>query len=150
MRTIINVGLQVDMVKNRVIISCLLLLCTMFSYAQTLTISQPFEPLSNVTVLETYQRQFAKWEKSDMDDSFPYVLVRVGLDGSDAEKMQAKQVLGMYLGTQTPVEAVDRSSDDELLFLIPKRSRTIIITCGDGCARQTIMENANLESNRVY
>ena len=138
------------MLKNRIVIVLYLLLCTMFSYAQTLTISQAFEPLSNITVLENYQRQFGKWEKMDMDDSFPYVLVRVGLDGSNAEKMQAKQMLGMYLGTQTPVEAVDRSADDELLFLIPKRSRTIIITCGDGCARQTIMENANLESNRVY
>ena len=133
------------------IITFFLLLLSLGVYAQSITLTQPFAEVSNETVLNTYNKQFAKWEKPDLDDTFPYVVIRIGLEGTKHEITMAKQMLGLYMGTQTAVEAIDRSGDDELLFLVPKRARNIEISCGEGCARISIMDGTKaLKSNRVY
>jgi hypothetical protein len=122
----------------------------MHGLAQSLVVTQPFQEISSTTVLDAYGDKFAKWQKPALDDTFPFVVIRVGLDGSTEEIAQAKQMLGLNLGTQTAVEAIDRSTNDELLFLIPKRARRIEIQCGDGCASQILFDNATLTSNKVY
>lgn len=120
-------------------------------WAQSVTLKQPFAALPNATVLDTYGDKFKKWEKPNLDDTFPYVVIRVGLEGNERDITMARQMLGLYMGTQTAVEAIDRSADNELLFLVPKRARHIEITCGDGCARLTIMDGTKaLQSNSIY
>ena len=138
------------MSRSKIIVFCLLIVSsTLFS--QSITLTQPFTELDNTTVLDQYQEQFGNWEKPDLDDTFPYVVIRVGLDGTDHDITMARQMLGLYMGTQTAVEAIDRSADDELLFLIPKRARRVEISCGDGCARLTILDGAkSMKSNRIY
>ena len=123
----------------------------MGSKAQTLTVTQPFHPMSDSsTVLSVYKEQFGKWEKPDLDDTFPYVVIRIGLDGDIRTTTIAKQMLGLYLGTQTAVEAIYKDVENELIFLIPARARHIEVTCGEGCARQIIMDMAQLKSNTIY
>lgn len=138
------------MMKCR-LIAILLSFLPLGIFAQSVTITQSFAEITNTTVLESFGDQFRKWEKPDLDDTFPYVVIRVGLDGSQHDITMAKQMLGLYMGTQTAVEAIDRSRDDELLFLVPKRARHIEISCGEGCARATIMDGSKaLKSNRIY
>lgn len=138
------------MMRERILLLLLLFGVSIHAFAQSLVITQPFQEVPNTTVLDVYGDKFAKWQKPALDDTFPFVLIRVGLDGSTDEIAQAKQMLGLNMGTQTAVEAIDRSTNDELLFLIPKRARRIEIQCGDGCASQTIFDNASLTSNKVY
>ena len=120
------------------------------SNAQSLTITQPFEFTSEGTVLDVYRDQFGKWEKPDLDDTFPYVVIRMKLDGDLRTANIAKQMLGLYLGTQTAVEAIYKDVEGELIFLIPSRTRHVEVTCGEGCTRQTIIDMAHLKSNTIY
>jgi hypothetical protein len=120
------------------------------TFAQTLTVTKEFTLVPNSSVLAMYKNQFGKWEKPDMDDTFPYAVIRMRLEGSAREVTIAKQRLTLYLGTQTAV--VDRyaQNSNELLFLVPARRPTIYIDCGDGCDKVLLMENQQLQSNRVY
>ena len=136
--------------RERLLLFLLLVGISTTNFAQSLVVTQPFQQLQNTTVLDTYVGKFDNWKKPALDDTFPFVVVRVGLDGTTQEITQAKQMLGLNLGTQTAVEAVDRSASDELLFLIPKRARRVELTCGDGCAAQIIIENPSLTSNTIY
>ena len=138
------------MIKERLLLLVLFVCVSTTFFAQSLVVTQSFLELPNTTVLDAYGEKFSKWRKLAMDDTFPYVLIRVGLEGTPQEIVQAKQMLGLYLGTQTAVEAIDRSANEELLFLVPKRARLIELTCGDGCASQIIMNNIALTSNKVY
>ena len=135
---------------KRLFIIPTLLLAILNTFAQSLTITDPFRAIPNSSVLAMYKNQFGRWEKPDLDDTFPYVVIRVGLDGNGQEVRAAKQILGLYLGTQTAVESVYTEGENELLFLIPSRARHIEISCGDGCARQTIFDMVQLTSNMVY
>ena len=141
---------EYTMMRVRILLLLLLLGISVHSVAQSLVVTQAFQEVPNTTVLSAYGDKFAKWQKPALDDTFPFVLIRVGLDGSTEEIAQAKQMLGLNMGTQTAVEAIDRSTNDELLFLIPKRARRIEIQCGDGCASQILFDNATLTSNKVY
>ena len=120
------------------------------TFAQTLTVTKEFTLVPNSSVLAMYKNQFGKWEKPDMDDTFPYAVIRMRLEGNAREVTMAKQRLTLYLGTQTAV--VDRYAENsnELLFLVPARRPTIYIDCGDGCDKVLLMENQQLQSNRVY
>ena len=120
------------------------------TFAQTLTVTKEFTLVPNSSVLAMYKNQFGKWEKPDLDDTFPYAVIRMRLEGNAREVTMAKQRLTLYLGTQTAV--VDRyaQNSNELLFLVPARRPTIYIDCGDGCDKVLLMENQQLQSNRVY
>ena len=107
------------MMRERILLLLLLFGVSIHGFAQSLVITQPFQEVPNTTVLDAYGDKFAKWQKPALDDTFPFVLIRVGLDGSTDEIAQAKQMLGLNMGTQTAVEAIDRSTNDELLFLLP-------------------------------
>lgn len=138
------------MMRERLLLFLLLVGISTTVFAQSLVVTQAFQQMPNATVLDTYSGKFDKWKKPALDDTFPFVVVRIGLDGTAQEITQAKQMLGLDLGTQTAVEAVDRSANDELLFLIPKRARRVELTCGDGCAAQIIIESPALTSNTIY
>ncbi len=120
-------------------------------FAQSLTITRAFQAIPNSSVLAQYKNQFGKWEKPDLDDTFPYAVIRVGLDGDGREVQAAKKQLNLYLGQMTAVESVYKDNSNELLFLIPVRSRNIQMDCGDGCDRVTLMDGSvPLRSNTVY
>ena len=138
------------MMRGRILLLLFLFGISVHVIGQSLVVTQAFQELPNTTVLAAYGDKFAKWQKRALDDTFPFVLIRIGLEGSTHEIAQAKQMLGLNLGTQTAVEAIDRSANDELLILIPKRARRIELTCGDGCAAKTILDNITLTSNKVY
>ena len=135
---------------KKTLFTIILLLFGLSTFAQTLTVTKEFTLVPNSSVLAMYKNQFGKWEKPDLDDTFPYAVIRMRLEGNAREVTMAKQRLTLYLGTQTAV--VDRyaQNSNELLFLVPARRPTIYIDCGDGCDKVLLMENQQLQSNRVY
>ena len=135
---------------RKTLFTTIVLLFGLSTFAQTLTVTKEFTLVPNSSVLAMYKNQFGKWEKPDLDDTFPYAVIRMRLEGNAREVTMAKQRLTLYLGTQTAV--VDRyaQNSNELLFLVPARRPTIYIDCGDGCDKVLLMENQQLQSNRVY
>ena len=123
---------------------------TLSVYAQSLKITRTFAAIPNSSVSALYKNEFGKWEKPLLDDTFPYVLIRVGLEGNEREVTAAKQKLGLYLGRlHMPLEKLT-DKPNELLFLIPVGAGHVEIQCGDGCTNQTIIDLPRLQSNMVY
>ena len=122
--------------SKRLSIFVVLLSMALSLWAQSLTVTQDVKLVPNSSVLALYKNQFGKWEKPDLDDTFPYVVIRIALEGNAREVKAAKKMVGLYLGTQTAVEAVWKDNENELLFLIPSRVRHVEITCGDGLIRE--------------
>lgn len=118
--------------------------------AQSLSILKDFVAVPNSSVLALYKNQFGKWEKPDLDDSFPYALIRVRLIGNEYEVTMAKKKLSLYLGQMRAVEEVNRDVENELLFLVPSSAGHVEITCGDGCTKQVIFDLNRLQSNMLY
>lgn len=118
--------------------------------AQSLTITKDFAQVPMASVLAMYKNQFGKWEKPDLDVTFPYAVVRMHLEGSGREVTMAKQTLTLYMGTQTAVLDRYTENSNEILFLIPARRPTVYVDCGDGCDRVLLVENQQLQPNCVY
>lgn len=118
--------------------------------AQVLTITNEFELVANSSVLAMYKNHFGSWEKPDLDDSFPYAVVRVALEGDEREVSVAKKKLGLYLGTQRMVVDIYTDGVNEILFLIPSAAGHVKLQCGDGCETVTIIDLPRLRSNMVY
>ena len=135
---------------RKTLFTTIVLLFGLSTFAQTLTVTKEFTLVPNSSVLAMYKNQFGKWEKADLDDTFPYAVIRMRLEGNAREVTMAKQRLTLYLGTQTAVLDRYAQNSNELLFLIPARRPTIYIDCGDGCDKVLLMENQQLQSNRVY
>lgn len=137
--------------RTKIIIT---LLCLWFGLmplaAQSLTITKDFAQVPMASVLAMYKNQFGKWEKPDLDITFPYAVVRMHLEGSGREVTMAKQTLTLYMGTQTAVLDRYTENSNEILFLIPARRPTVYVDCGDGCDRVLLVENQQLQSNCVY
>lgn len=119
-------------------------------FAQTLTVTKDFAAVPNSSVMAMYKNQFGKWEKPDLDDTFPYAVIRIALEGNAREVREAKKKLGLYLGTQRMVMDMNVDEDNVMLFLVPSGAGHIELLCGDGCARQVIIDKARLESDMVY
>ena len=81
------------MIKERLLLLVLFVCVSTTFFAQSLVVTQSFQELPNTTVLDAYGEKFSKWRKLAMDDTFPYVLIRVGLEGTPQEIVQAKQML---------------------------------------------------------
>ena len=137
--------------KTKIIIT---LLCFWFGLmplaAQSLTITKDFAQVPMASVLAMYKNQFGKWEKPDLDITFPYAVVRMHLEGSGREVTMAKQTLTLYMGTQSAVLDRYTENSNEILFLIPARRPTVYVDCGDGCDRVLLVENQQLQPNSVY
>ena len=118
--------------------------------AQSVTITKELElnPLASAVVM--FKNQFGKWEKPDLNDTFPYAVIRMRLEGNETEVRKAKERLTLYMGQLTAV--VDRYAENsnEILFLVPARRPSIYIDCGDGCEQVLLIENQQLRSNGVY
>ncbi len=125
--------------------ACALSLC-----AQSLEITRTFEIIPSSSVSALYKNEFGKWEKPLLDDTFPYALIRIGLEGNEREVTAAKQKLGLYLGRlHMPLEKLT-DKPNELLFLIPAGAGHVEIQCGDGCKNQTVIDLPRLQSNKIY
>ena len=137
--------------KTKIIIT---LLCFWFGLmplaAQSVTITKDFAQVPMASVLAMYKNQFGKWEKTDLDITFPYAVVRMHLEGSGREVTMAKQTLTLYMGTQSAVLDRYTENSNEILFLIPARRPTVYVDCGDGCDRVLLVENQQLQPNSVY
>lgn len=137
--------------KTKIIIT---LLCFWFGLmplaAQSLTITKDFAQVPMASVLAMYKNQFGKWEKPDLDITFPYAVVRMHLEGGGREVTMAKQTLTLYMGTQSAVLDRYTENSNEILFLIPARRPTVYVDCGDGCDRVLLVENQQLQPNSVY
>lgn len=131
-------------------ITLLLLGLGMTSLAQRLEVKQPFRLIPASCVTAMYKNQFGKWEKPLLDDTFPYTVIRVALEGNEKEVLAAMEKIGLYLGTQRMV--LDKCTDieNEILFLIPAGAGHVEITCGNGCEKQLILDLPRLNSNQVY
>lgn len=117
---------------------------------QTLEVKQSFRliPASSVTAM--YKNQFGRWEKPLLDDTFPYSVIRVVLEGNEKEVLAAMEKIGLYLGTQRMVLDKSTEIENEILFLIPSGAGHVEIMCGNGCEKQTIIDVPRLNSNQVY
>ena len=137
--------------RTKIIIT---LLCFWFGLmplaAQSVTITKDFAQVPMASVLAMYKNQFGKWEKPDLDVTFPYAVVRMHLEGSGREVTMAKQTLTLYMGTQSAVLDRYAENSNEILFLIPARRPTVYVDCGDGCDRVLLVENQQLQPNSVY
>ena len=120
------------------------------TFAQTLTVTKEFTLVPNSSVLAMYKNQFGKWEKPDLDITFPYAVVRIVLEGNEREVTTAIQKIGLYLGTQQAVVDKFTGMDNEILFLIPAGAGHVEMLCGNGCKKQTIIDLHRLQPNRVY
>lgn len=135
---------------RKTLFTIILLLFGLSTFAQTLTVTKEFTLVPNSSVLAMYKNQFGKWEKPDMDDTFPYAVIRVALDGEAKDVSMAKKKLGLYLGTQRMVVDVYTDNVNEILFLIPSGAGHVQLQCGDGCTPYTIIDLPRLRSNMVY
>jgi hypothetical protein len=125
--------------------------CAITGMAQSLEIVQSFRKIENSSAVVLYHNQFGQYEKPQMDDSFPYAVVRVLLEGNVHEVTAAKKMLGIYTGVLSQgLKASYLDFENEILFLVPSSSGHVELSCGDGCARQTILELPKLESNALY
>lgn len=119
------------------------------TYIQSITVVAPFDAQSTSSVLASYNNEFGKYEMPEKDETFPYVAVRVKLQGLPSAIRLAKQLLMLNLGQMFQTEQTITSYDNMIIYLIPVGVRNIYLTCGDGCERQLIY-SGRLEANRIY
>ena len=136
---------------KKLLFIAILWLCAIAGMAQKLEIVQDFKKNETSSAVVMYHNQFGKYEKPAMDDTFPYAVVRVLLEGNAKEVTAAKKMLGVYTGVLSQgLKASYLDFENEILFLVPSSSGHVELSCGDGCARQTILELPKLESNALY
>lgn len=127
-----------------------LLLAAVFTavigFAQSLVIRDSLKMIDNVTADVMYNNEFGSFYNPDIDDPFPYSVIRMKLDG---DVKQAKSILSLDLGIFYMVEAKIVHKDNMILFLVPSCVRNIYVQCGDGCKPQLLFYGSLL-SNMVY
>ena len=140
------------MKRNRWLLLALLMFVTYVpSWAQTITLTKEFQTMPNVKALDVYRNQFGDWEVKDPSENFPYVVIRVGLDGTPEEVKEAKERLSFQLGRVTNVETVFKDARNELLFLVPVRARNIQMSCDGACLPQMMFDSlVVLQPNTVF
>ena len=117
---------------------------------QSLEVIKPFEKLQYASVLAVYNDYFQKWENPNEQETFPYAVIRVILKGNQHEVLAAKKYLGLYLGEHSAVETTIKDIENTILFLVPCRAGTIMLTCGQDCSPIQVIALNRLESNAVY
>ena len=140
------------MKRNRIVLLCLLMFVTFVPiWAQSITLTKEFQTMPNIKALDVYRNQFGAWEKPGADDPFPYVVIRIGLDGNSKDIEDAKERLNISLGRMVKVESVFKEARNELLFLIPSRARYVEMQCNGECLPQMMFDSlVNLQSNTVF
>ena len=140
------------MKRNLIVLLALLIFVTYVPIcAQSITLTKEFQTMPNIKALDVYRNQFGAWEKPGADDPFPYVVIRIGLDGNSRDIEDAKERLNISLGRVVKVESVFKEARNELLFLIPSRARYIEMQCNGECLPQMMFDSlVNLQSNTVF
>ena len=140
------------MKRKRIVVLGLLMLVTFVPIcAQSITLTKEFQTMPNIKALDVYRNQFGAWEKPGADDPFPYVVIRIGLDGNSRDIEDAKERLNISLGRVVKVESVFKEARNELLFLIPSRARYIEMQCNGECLPQMMFDSiVHLQSNTVF
>lgn len=126
-----------------------ILLTCMFAtgmMAQSVLVEHSLTAVENSAVLVQYNNYFGSFNNPDMDDPFPYVVIRVELLG---DVTVAKERLDLNLGSQYKVESAIRSEQNQILFLVSSNVRNIELLCGDGCTPTTLIKG-RLRKNTVY
>lgn len=140
------------MKRNLIVLLALLIFVTYVPIcAQSITLTKEFQTMPNIKALDVYRNQFGAWEKPGADDPFPYVVIRIGLDGNSKDIEDAKERLNISLGRMVKVESVFKEARNELLFLIPSRARYIEMQCNGECLPQMMFDSlVHLQSNTVF
>lgn len=140
------------MKRNRMLLLGLLMCVTFVPiWAQSITLTKEFQTMPNVKALDVYRNQFGNYEIVGADDPFPYVVIRIGLDGNSKDIEDAKERLNISLGRMVKVESVFKEARNELLFLIPSRARYIEMQCNGECLPQMMFDSlVHLQSNTVF
>ena len=140
------------MKRNRWLLLALLMFVTYVpNWAQTITLTKEFQTMPNVKALDVYRNQLGNYEIVGADDPFPYVVIRIGLDGNSKDIEDAKERLNISLGRMVKVESVFKEARNELLFLIPSRARYIEMQCNGECLPQMMFDSlVYLQSNTVF
>ena len=118
--------------------------------AQSVTIIKEMEQQPLASVLAMYKNEFGSFEKPKMDDTFPFAVIRMHLEGDAHDVRAAKERLTLYMGQQTGVESRVTTYSNQILFLVPARRPYIYIDCGDGCEQVLLSNMQKLKSNCVY
>ena len=140
------------MKRNRMLLLGLLMCVTFVPiWAQSITLTKEFQTMPNVKASEVYRNQFGNYEIVGAEDPFPYVVIRIGLDGNSRDIEDAKERLNISLGRMVKVESVFKEARNELLFLIPSRARYIEMQCNGECLPQMMFDSlVHLQSNTVF
>ena len=140
------------MKRNRMLLLGVLMCVTFVPiWAQSITLTKEFQTMPNVKASEVYRNQFGNYEIVGADDPFPYVVIRIGLDGNSKDIEDAKERLNISLGRMVKVESVFKEARNELLFLIPSRARYIEMQCNGECLPQMMFDSlVHLQSNTVF
>ncbi len=118
--------------------------------AQTVKITQELTHVQMASVLAMYKNEFGSFEKPALDDTFPYAVIRMHLEGNAHAVTAAKEQLTLYLGQQFGVESRVTTYSNQILFLVRARRPYIYIDCGDGCEPKLLSAGQQLRSNCVY
>ena len=132
----------------------LTLLCLLFGLqplaAQSVKITKELTHVQMASVLAMYKNEFGSFEKPALDDTFPYAVIRMHLEGNAHTVTAAKEQLTLYLGQQFGVESRVTTYSNQILFLVRARRPYIYIDCGDGCEPKLLSGGQQLRSNCVY
>ena len=118
--------------------------------AQSVKITQELTHVQMASVLAMYKNEFGSFEKPALDDTFPYAVIRMHLEGNAHAVTAAKEQLTLYLGQQFAVESRVTTYSNQILFLVRARRPYIYIDCGDGCEPKLLSAGQQLRSNCVY
>lgn len=140
------------MKRNQLLLLALLMFVSYVPiWAQSITLTKEFQTMPNVKALDVYRNQFGNYEIVGADDPFPYVVIRIGLDGNSKDIEDAKERLNISLGRMVKVESVFKEARNELLFLIPSCARYIEMQCNGECLPQMMFDSlVHLQSNTVF
>ena len=117
---------------------------------QSVTIVKELKQVPMSSALAMYKNEFGMYEKPKLDNTFPFAVIRMHLDGDAQAVKFAKERFTLDMGQHTGVEARVTTYSNQILFLVPARRPYIYIDCGDGCDQVLLSNMQQLQSNCVY
>ena len=117
---------------------------------QSVTIVKELKQVPMSSALAMYKNEFGSFEKPMLDNTFPFAVIRMYLEGNAQAVKLAKERFTLDMGQHTGVEARVTTYSNQILFLVPARRPYIYIDCGDGCYQVLLSNMQQLQSNCVY
>ena len=90
------------------------------AFAQSVKITQELTHVQMASVLAMYKNEFGSFEKPALDDTFPYAVIRMHLEGNAHTVTAAKEQLTLYLGQQFGVESRVTTYSNQILHTVAK------------------------------